>query len=485
MKKILLLAASAFLACGSAFSETVVYDFTNFQSGATAMAQWPEIGPDWVPCNPAKGGEPRTITNANTSITFAYNGGTSAGQFRASVTKGTNNLQLGKSMMFTITPTEENYIITQAVIQGNRTASPSCLVEDLTTPETSGTLVYDAATKTTTWTAAAPGAECIIDATAGAYIESITLTLDKTELKPAELAWSELECTVVLGEEYNFPTLSRATDAPVNYSSSNEEIATVNTLGEISVLAPGTTKITAYCAANATFDWGEASFTLTVMPEGNFTTVYDFTKYTGEASKPVSAEFPEITNSWWTTNPDEDKASYSSGNHFTPLTIEKDKTKITFTAEGGHGNVRMAQSTKQINLQLGAGSVMTISTADNYSLVSVQILGNTKVAENRMSTVTSPAESGTAVYDPDTKILTWTPADRSADCVLKALEGAYLESITIDYLKTPIQSGVSTLTSDSDTPVVYYNLQGIRVENPAQGLFIRRKGNLSEKVLIR
>ena len=37
----------------------------------------------------------------------------------------------------------------------------------------------------------------------------------------------------------------------------------------------------------------------------------------------------------------------------------------------------------------------------------------------------------------------------------------------------------------SDAPVEYYNLQGIRVPEPYGGVYIRRKGAFSEKVLIR
>ncbi|MDE6527975.1 MAG: hypothetical protein K2L78_02875, partial [Muribaculaceae bacterium] len=38
---------------------------------------------------------------------------------------------------------------------------------------------------------------------------------------------------------------------------------------------------------------------------------------------------------------------------------------------------------------------------------------------------------------------------------------------------------------DADAPVEYYNLQGMRVANPENGLFIRRQGNKVEKVVIR
>lgn len=40
-------------------------------------------------------------------------------------------------------------------------------------------------------------------------------------------------------------------------------------------------------------------------------------------------------------------------------------------------------------------------------------------------------------------------------------------------------------TEDSNAPVEYYNLQGIRVENPANGIYIKRQGSKATKVLIK
>ena len=47
-------------------------------------------------------------------------------------------------------------------------------------------------------------------------------------------------------------------------------------------------------------------------------------------------------------------------------------------------------------------------------------------------------------------------------------------------------SAVSDITvEDSDAPVVYYNMQGVRVANPANGLYIRVQGKKATKVLVR
>lgn len=51
--------------------------------------------------------------------------------------------------------------------------------------------------------------------------------------------------------------------------------------------------------------------------------------------------------------------------------------------------------------------------------------------------------------------------------------------------ETYVVSGIEDVTVDENAPVEYYNLQGVRVENPANGLYIRRQGNKATKVLVK
>ena len=41
------------------------------------------------------------------------------------------------------------------------------------------------------------------------------------------------------------------------------------------------------------------------------------------------------------------------------------------------------------------------------------------------------------------------------------------------------------VVEDENAPVEYYNLQGVRVANPENGLYIRRQGNKATKVLVK
>lgn len=53
----------------------------------------------------------------------------------------------------------------------------------------------------------------------------------------------------------------------------------------------------------------------------------------------------------------------------------------------------------------------------------------------------------------------------------------YLDNIKISYKKDGM-SGIDDITvNEENAPVEYYNLQGVRVENPENGIFIRRQGN--------
>ena len=49
----------------------------------------------------------------------------------------------------------------------------------------------------------------------------------------------------------------------------------------------------------------------------------------------------------------------------------------------------------------------------------------------------------------------------------------------------PKQTGINDITVDNaNAPVEYFNLQGVRVDNPTSGVYIRRQGNQTEKIVI-
>lgn len=213
---------------------------------------------------------------------------------------------------------------------------------------------------------------------------------------------------------------------------------------------------------------------------------YNFTAFEGETLD----AFPEIkVGTWWTTNP-EDEGTYTGGTEFRPLTISLGVTNITFSydGEGGHGNVRGTTTSKQNNLQLGGGSCFSLSTdTEKYRLRKVEVQGNRKRTATGLSLVDQMKtnDDGIISVDTETQILTWTPAEgTNAACYLDATSnGAYIESITAHY--EGIGTGVANITDENNGIVEYFNLQGIRCENLAPGIYIRRQGCKSEKIVLR
>ncbi len=71
----------------------------------------------------------------------------------------------------------------------------------------------------------------------------------------------------------------------------------------------------------------------------------------------------------------------------------------------------------------------------------------------------------------------------------KTLAVGGVDYATLNWMTEDQISGVEDVIvdniEDSNAPVEYFNLQGVRVENPSTGLYIKRQGNKVTKVIIR
>ena len=86
-----------------------------------------------------------------------------------------------------------------------------------------------------------------------------------TNLKDPALAWSADSFEATIGATNSFPTLSNAFGVGVTYSSSHPEVATINESGAITLVAGGSTLITAASAASETYSPSSVSYVLTVL----------------------------------------------------------------------------------------------------------------------------------------------------------------------------------------------------------------------------
>lgn len=134
----------------------------------------------------------------------------------------------------------------------------------------------------------------------------------------------------------------------------------------------------------------------------------------------------------------------------------------------------------------GASSKYTLRVYNKSSLTIAAPAGNKiqKVAfefangTNSSKNVTAPTEGNWVAP-------VWTAPAGGVDEVTFPAKGTLqISTITITCDKQP--SGVEdVIDSDNNAPVEFFNLQGVRVENPENGLYIRRQGNKVSKVIIR
>lgn len=156
---------------------------------------------------------------------------------------------------------------------------------------------------------------------------------------------------------------------------------------------------------------------------------------------------------------------------------------VLFTEKGvslqfAHGSSEYYTSSFGNQTRWYMGETATLTPADGVTItkVFVQTVNYSKGAfTTETGTVTG---TGVGAENP----ITWTGSTTSALVMTaaKQVRFSYIEVTTTGF------SGVEDVTvSDENAPVEYYNLQGIRVNNPEGGVFIRRQGNTVTKVLVK
>ena len=124
------------------------------------------------------------------------------------------------------------------------------------------------------------------------------------------------------------------------------------------------------------------------------------------------------------------------------------------------------------------------------SYVSATVTGTTaNLVANGKVTATDVYAFGTGTAPAGVTVV--AAADATAIAAIKGWaafnEGKLFNGLPALNWQNVDASGIDEVAADVDAeaPVEYYNLQGIRVENPANGLYIRKQGSKATKVLVR
>lgn len=119
----------------------------------------------------------------------------------------------------------------------------------------------------------------------------------------------------------------------------------------------------------------------------------------------------------------------------------------------------------------------------------IQGEGSFKIATDRFSEQYGFIEETTQPVT-DTNLTTTLGAVSIDAAVPYTLDGTYditwnYASKTVTFVRTGDYVGITGIESDNDAPVRYFNLQGVELAEPAEGLCIRVQGSKAQKLIIR
>ena len=159
------------------------------------------------------------------------------------------------------------------------------------------------------------------------------------------------------------------------------------------------------------------------------------------------------------------------------VTLANNHVFISFAQTGSEQKPRIFNSASSTSsgttLRLYNGNTMTITATGGLKIESIEFTGSTL---NVISTETGSYTNGV-----------WTPSAARASnvesVVFKSSEKPTIK--TINVVTSGVYDSVDDIVIDENAPVEYYNLQGVRVANPENGIYIRRQGSKVSKVLVK
>ena len=115
-------------------------------------------------------------------------------------------------------------------------------------------------------------------------------------------------------------------------------------------------------------------------------------------------------------------------------------------------------------------STITIS-GENVSIANIIFTGNKASSSN------FTADNGTFAARE------WTADGNTSSVVFTTTATSNIQTIKVTYEETT--SSVDDIEIENEVPATFYNLQGVKVNNPANGIYIKVQGDKASKVYIK
>lgn len=472
MKKLLLSLASVALFAGASFAEEVTLDFSNVQGLPTSESA-----------------EVKTVTSNGIDVSMKYcKKGTYSNQTYLQVS---GKSYTGAYVGFTLPQNCSQFVITTG---SNASASVKVQLS------AGGTNIGDAVLlneKGGNFTFSIPAANqsagteyrLTVSNKYNAQISKVVFTVDNSGKELAGLSFPQASYDVIQGTEFTAPELTKATDAPATYSSTDEAVATVNAAtGEVTILGLGTTVIKAVTEETDTYAAGSAEYTLNVIEDPKLT-------YTLSTAHPIDMLGETETSCVF---------EYDNGELPAGVTYvwgwKSNSGKYYLNASAYVGGKAYAVDAYAISPVLYLTGVESASVSFEHAAK----FQNGVMAEECTFVVREVTETRAAGEWTTLPIPVYPEAGdwifaNSGEIDLTAFAGKNIQ-IGFRYNSTSTAADTweirnvhmtgSDVTGIADVEaaegeVMYFNLQGVRVANPESGLYIRVQGGKATKVMIR
>lgn len=147
---------------------------------------------------------------------------------------------------------------------------------------------------------------------------------------------------------------------------------------------------------------------------------------------------------------------------------DNNEIALSFDKGSASTDCRIWAGSSAYDLRTYSTSTLTIA-GTNAKILGIEFTGN-KVSADTYLTVDGGTFTDKA-WTGDASSVTFT-----------TVKTTNINTITVTYEAN--KSGIKAISVDENAPVEYYNLQGVKVANPQNGLYIRVQGNKAVKVIL-
>lgn len=289
--------------------------------------------------------------------------------------------------------------------------------------------------------------------------------------------------------------LTNPHNLPVTWTSSDETVAVVSE-GTVNVLSVGTTVITASTAETDKYIAGKASYTLTVVPSAN-TLPQMLSKAPNKGDKilmngELTVVYVNGQNVYVIDAYDNPGLLYGSNSYEKGDLLNGGWEAVNSIYNGLIEWGGTFPSVKDSNeLSVHYPSAESVSNNDINKVLILKNVTFSKATPVRDGKDNKNAENFTGILESGAEMTFRTnfnidsvEAGKYDVLCAVAIYNNTLQIYPIEYTEADDSVGVENIEA-VDSEAVYYNLQGVMVENPAAGIYVKVANGKAEKVVIK